>query len=201
MKQKKNVIYLNKEFKKYLDDCFTRDKEVRKKRLDITKQIQTKNKELSDLNLENQKMMVEIQDTLKSVEDSKTQIELQNRELVAWKEDNERIGKELVEQMKNAELARQEAENAKKNVESDLDVLQKKTQFELINTIVKSALYVIVGVGITTTILYLVAIFMNKETQIIGSTWSNMFGILLTNAFSIVGTIMGVKYASDKKES
>ena len=102
--------------------------------------------------------------------------------------------------MKNAELARQEAENAKKNVESDLDVLQKKTQFELINTIVKSALYVIVGVGITTTILYLVAIFMNKETQIIGSTWSNMFGILLTNAFSIVGTIMGVKYASDKKE-
>ena len=200
-----NIIRLidsssDEEFKKYLDDCFTRDKEVRKKRLDITKQIQTKNKELSDLNLENQKMMVEIQDTLKSVEDSKTQIELQNRELVAWKEDNERIGKELVEQMKNAELARQEAENAKKNVESDLDVLQKKTQFELINTIVKSALYVIVGVGITTTILYLVAIFMNKETQIIGSTWSNMFGILLTNAFSIVGTIMGVKYASDKKE-
>jgi hypothetical protein len=25
-----------------------------------------------------------------------------------------------------------------------------------------------------------------------------MFGILLTNAFSIVGTIMGVKYASEK---
>jgi predicted outer membrane lipoprotein len=24
-----------------------------------------------------------------------------------------------------------------------------------------------------------------------------MFGILLTNAFSIIGTIMGVKYASD----
>jgi hypothetical protein len=36
------------------------------------------------------------------------------------------------------------------------------------------------------------------DTQIIGSTWSNMFGILLTNAFSIVGTIMGVKYATDK---
>lgn len=200
-----NIIRLidssgDEDFKKYLDDCFTRDKEVRKKRLDITKQIQTKNKELSDLNLENEKMMLELQETLKSVEDSKTQIEVQNRELIAWKEDNERIGRELVEEMKKSELARQEAENAKKNVENDLDVLQKKTQFELINTIVKSALYVIVGVGITTTILYLVAIFMNKETQIIGSTWSNMFGILLTNAFSIVGTIMGVKYASDKKE-
>ena len=37
------------------------------------------------------------------------------------------------------------------------------------------------------------------ETQVIGSAWSNMFGILLTNAFSIIGTIMGVKYANGKK--
>ena len=29
---------------------------------------------------------------------------------------------------------------------------------------------------------------------------SNLFGILLTNSFSIIGTIMGVKYASDNKE-
>jgi hypothetical protein len=27
-----------------------------------------------------------------------------------------------------------------------------------------------------------------------------MFGILLTNAFSIVGTIMGVKYATEKED-
>jgi hypothetical protein len=47
--------------------------------------------------------------------------------------------------------------------------------------------------------MYAFAIVTDKETQIIGSTWSNMFGILLTNAFSIVGTIMGVKYASDKE--
>lgn len=38
--------------------------------------------------------------------------------------------------------------------------------------------------------------FLNKDTQIIGSTWSNMFSVLLTNAFSIVGTIMGIKYAT-----
>ena len=29
---------------------------------------------------------------------------------------------------------------------------------------------------------------------------SNMFSILLTNSFSIIGTIMGVKYASEEKE-
>ena len=29
---------------------------------------------------------------------------------------------------------------------------------------------------------------------------ANLLGILLTNSFSIVGTIMGVKYANDKKE-
>jgi hypothetical protein len=48
--------------------------------------------------------------------------------------------------------------------------------------------------------MYVVALLTKSDTQIIGSTWSNMFGILLTNAFSIVGTIMGVKYASEKKE-
>jgi hypothetical protein len=69
----------------------------------------------------------------------------------------------------------------------------------LIGTIVKVALVVIMSVGIITTIMYGIAMFTGKDTQIIGSTWSNMFGILLTNAFSIVGTIMGVKYASENK--
>jgi len=56
----------------------------------------------------------------------------------------------------------------------------------------------IVGVGIITSLMYGVSLMVGSDTQIIGSTWSNMFGILLTNAFSIVGTIMGVKYASEK---
>ena len=67
--------------------------------------------------------------------------------------------------------------------------------------IVKVALWVIMGVGIITTLMYVVAIVLNTETQVIGSTWSNLNGILLTNAFSIIGTIMGVKHATsiDKK--
>ena len=79
---------------------------------------------------------------------------------------------------------------------NDLDVLMKKSQSELIKVIVKVALSVIIGVGVITTILYWMAIVMSKDTQIIGSTWSNMFSVLLTNAFSIVGTIMGIKYAT-----
>ena len=39
-----------------------------------------------------------------------------------------------------------------------------------------------------------------KYVEKIGSTWSNMLSILLTNAFSIVGTLMGVKYASENKK-
>jgi gamma-glutamylcysteine synthetase len=188
------------DFKNYIEYCINKDRETRKRRLEVTKQVQTQNKELSNLNLENTKIMSELQDTLKNVEDSKSQIEVQNKELITWKQDNERIGHELKEEMTKSEISRINAENAKKNAENDLDVLQKRTQFELINTIVKIALYVIIGVGLTTTVLYTVAIFANKDTQIIGSTWSNMFGILLTNAFSIVGTIMGVKYASEKKD-
>jgi hypothetical protein len=76
--------------------------------------------------------------------------------------------------------------------------MMKKSQSELIKIIVKVALSVIVGVGLVTTLLYWVAIVTSQDTQIIGSTWSNMFSVLLTNAFSIVGTIMGIKYATQE---
>jgi PAS domain S-box-containing protein len=96
------------------------------------------------------------------------------------------------QQLKNAiELEKDAALN-------DLDVMMKKSQSELIKVIVKVALSVIIGVGVITTILYWMAIVMSKDTQIIGSTWSNMFSVLLTNAFSIVGTIMGIKYATQE---
>jgi PAS domain S-box-containing protein len=81
---------------------------------------------------------------------------------------------------------------------NDLDVVMKKSQSELIKVIVKVALAVIVGVGAVTTVLYWMAMLTGKDTQIIGSTWSNMFSVLLTNAFSIVGTIMGIKYATQE---
>jgi len=145
------------EFSLYIKDCIDKDKDKRRKRLEITKQVQD-----------------------------------QNKELIKAKEEIERVNEEL-------KLSLKDVQKAKESVENDLDVLQKKTQYELINTIVRVALFVIIGVGVTTTILYMVSMFTGKDTQIIGSTWSNMFGILLTNAFSIVGTIMGVKYANKDK--
>jgi hypothetical protein len=135
-------------FKEYLTKCVERDTANRKKRLDITKQIQTQNKDLSNLNAENQKILEELQSTLKEVEDSKMTFEVQNRELNEWKADNIRLTEELTVEMVKSEKARIDAENAKNSAENDLDVLQKKTQFELINTIVRIALFVIVGVGL-----------------------------------------------------
>ena len=146
------------EFNQYLKDSLEKDKETRRKRLEVTKQVQE-----------------------------------QNTALIKSQKDNEN----LMEDLKNA---LSDAEQAKEAALNDLDVMQKKKQTELISTIVRVALLVILSVGVITTALYLVAMFTGKDTQIIGSTWSNMFGILLTNAFSIVGTIMGVKYASEKKE-
>lgn len=146
----------DKNFKDYLKKCSEKDKDIRRKRLEITKQIQSQNKELLESQEEKDQLMREIQEAL-----------------------------EKAEEAKNVAL-------------NDLDIIQKRTQFKLINIIVKMAMYIIVGVGVSATILYIVALFSGRDTQIIGSTWSNMFGILLTNAFSIVGTIMGVKYASGK---
>jgi hypothetical protein len=158
------------EFIEYLKNSIEKDKNARRRRLEITKQIQNQNKDLLLSQEENQKLMEDLKNALDLAEDSK------------------------IEAMK----AMERAEAAKELALNDLDVLQKKTQTELIGTIVKVALYIIVGVGAITSLMYIFAIMNNKDTQIIGSTWSNMFGILLTNAFSIVGTLMGVKYASGK---
>jgi hypothetical protein len=161
----------DEDFIKYIENASAKDKEARKRRLDVTKQIQEHNKNLIAAQEENIKINDELRLALESAEEEK----------------------------KNAELSKIEADKAKDEALNDLDVLQKKSETELIGTIIKVALIVIMGVGVITTLMYGIAMITGKDTQIIGSTWSNMLGILLTNAFSIVGTIMGVKYATEKK--
>jgi len=158
------------EFKKYLTEAKNRDKTSRRKRLEVTKQVQEQNKELVTKQEETDALMLELQEALEAAKNAE------------WE----------------AEKLRDEAEKGKEQALEDLDLMQKRSQFELIGTIVRVALVIIIGVGIVTTIMYGLAMLSGQDTQIIGSTWSNMFGILLTNAFSIVGTIMGVKYASEK---
>lgn len=136
------------EFAAYLAEALRRDRDFRRKRLDITKQVQVQNREL-------QEAQTKLQDALA------------------------------------------ETENAKQTALHDLDLLQKKTQFELMSRIVMVALTLVVGIGISSTILYIAALATGKDTTIIGNAWSSTLGILLTNSFSILGTIMGVKYASE----
>ncbi len=147
-----NIIKLiegdDTEFEQYLKDAAEKDRESRRKRLEITKKIQAQNSELSKLNEQNSKMMQDLEQTLKNVEESKEQIESQNNELLQWREENEKMQEELKQAVKISEDARREAERAKENAESDLDIMQKKTQFELIGTIVKVSLFVILGVGV-----------------------------------------------------
>jgi Fe2+ transport system protein B len=161
----------DKEFIEYLETCKVKDTDARKKRLQVTKQVQKQNKELVAKEKQNDTLMEELKVALEEAKRSEEE----------------------------AQALREEAEQGKEQALEDLELIQKKTQFELVGTIVRIALAVIVGVGIVTSIMYGIAIVSNYDTQIIGSTWSNMFGILLTNAFSIVGTIMGVKYATEKE--
>lgn len=188
------------EFVAYLQAASEKDKNGRKLRLDVTKQIQTQYRELQEKESQNEQLMSELQQTLTDMEQSATQIESQNAELLQWKEENERMSSELKQALEEAEKSKQEALRAKEAAENDLDLIQKRTQTELIGTIVKVALWIIVGVGLVTTLLYMVALMMKVDTTLIGNAWSNMFGILLTNSFSIIGTIMGVKYATEKQK-
>ena len=143
------------EWEQYVNTAIEKDTDVRKKRLEMSKQIQA-----------------------------------QNIELTKWKTENEKINTELKSALSDMEKSKESALN-------DLDVLQKKTQYHLIETIVKVSLWVVCGVGIITTLLFGISLFTGVDNKIVESAWSNMFGILLTNSFSIIGTIMGVKYASE----
>lgn len=179
------------EFSDYLKEAVEKDKSTRKRRLDVTKQVQEQNDELLSWKLENQQLTDNLRLALVDAETSKAEAIQAKEEAIKSKEEADAA-------REAAEDAKLEAERAKDSALDDLDILQKKSQTELISTIVKVALAVILSVGAITTVMYGIAMWTGKDTQIIGSTWSNMFGILLTNAFSIVGTIMGVKYASEK---
>lgn len=146
------------EFHSYIQSAINRDRENRKKRLEITKTIQE-----------------------------------QNKALIEWKANNEKLNDEL-------KIALETSEKAKQLAENDLDVLQKKTQNELVGSIVKVALWIICGVGAITSVLFAITLLTDIENKTVESSWSNMFSILLTNSFSIVGTIMGVKYANNKND-
>jgi len=117
-------------------------------------------------------------------------------ETVNYKNKIDALSKDLQLELDKSQQLKNAIEVEKNAALNDLDILMKKSQSELIKTIVVVALIVIVGVGVVTTALYWMAMITGKDTQIIGSTWSNMFSVLLTNAFSIVGTIMGIKYAT-----
>jgi multidrug efflux pump subunit AcrA (membrane-fusion protein) len=158
------------EFSEYLKESSERDISIRKKRLEMTKQVQRQNSEL---------------------EESYKKTEMLMRDLEAALAESR-----AAEQ--SATLARAEAERLRDEAFESLDDLQKRTQFELMGHIVKVALGVIIGVGTLTTLLYVYVLHVGMDSKIIESTWSNLFGILLTNSFSIIGTIMGVKYANEK---
>ena len=160
------------EFTEYLSFCKDRDMKNRRKRLDVTKQVQSQNKQLELAAKENEKI-------------------------------NHQLSKALEKASTSAEEAiksKAEAERLRDAAMEDLDTLQKRTQFELIGLIVKVALWVIACVGFSTTVMYLFVLIKGLDATIIESTWANLFGILLTNSFSIIGTIMGVKYATSKSE-
>jgi len=190
----------DEEFRRYIDESTEKDKSVRRKRLDLTKQIQSQNRELLNWKEENERIQSELRDSLQKTEESMIQVTAAKEEADKMREAAEQLRIESESAKESAIRAKLEAEQAKNVALTDLDVLQKKTQFELISVIVKFSLGIIIGVGIITTILYMIVLLKGLDNPIVSSAWSNLFGILLTNSFSIIATIMGIKYSSNKKE-
>ena len=191
----------DEEFEEYLKLCKEKDSTSRRKRLEVTKQVQKQNSELEKAQKENKRVNRQLEKALNEAIDSAEQSKKSKEEAEKAKEELE-VALQLAEQSKEeAHKLKAEAEHAKEIAETDLSLLQKKTQTELMGSIVRVALWVIMGVGFVTTGLYVFVLLLGHDSKIIESTWSNLFGILLTNSFSIIGTIMGVKHANggDKK--
>jgi len=191
----------DEEFEEYLKLCKEKDSTSRRKRLEVTKQVQKQNSELEQAQKENKRVNRQLEKALNEAIDSAEQSKKSKEEAEKAKEELE-VALQLAEHSKEeAHKLKAEAEHAKELAETDLSLLQKKTQTELMGNIVRVALWVIMGVGFVTTGLYVFVLLLGHDSKIIESTWSNLFGILLTNSFSIIGTIMGVKHASsiDKK--
>jgi len=188
------------EFENYIKESIEKDKDNRRKRLDITKQIQSKNTELVKSEKENERVNKQLTKALQEAEISSKEAIASKDDAIKAKNEAELAKVEAINARNEAETARIDAINAKNAAEGDLELMQKKTQFELIGSIVKVALWVIMGVGGIVTAVYLIALFKGLNTDVIGSTWTNIVSILLTNSFSIVGTIMGVKYANQDKD-
>jgi hypothetical protein len=189
----------DEEFTAYLKEVTDKDKETRIKRLEMTKQVQSQNRDLITWKEQNERIQNELRDSLTQTEESMNQANSARLEAEKLKEEAEKSKNEAEIAKDLALKAKQEAEQAKNAALTDLDVMQRKTQFELISVIVKVALGVILGVGIISTTLYAIVLIKGVDNQIVSSTWSNLLGILLTNSFSIIGTIMGIKYANDNK--
>src|SRR6056300_1412135 len=96
------------EFEEYLKVCKEKDTTARRKRLQVTKQVQKQNKELVAKQKETDDLMVELQNALDSAKQSEEE----------------------------ANKLREDAEKSKYKALEDLDLMQRKSQFELIGTIV-----------------------------------------------------------------
>lgn len=195
----------DEEFIEYLQKSSDKDKESRQKRLEMTKQVQIQNRDLVNWKEQNERIQNELRESLIKTEDSmkeshsaRLEAEKSKQEAEKAKDEAEKAKDESEKAKDEALKAKQEAEKAKDAALNDLDVMQKKTQFELISVIVKVALSIIIGVGVISTLLYAIVLIQGVDNPIVSSTWSNLLGILLTNSFSIIGTIMGIKYATDK---
>ena len=99
----------SEEFLDYLKVCKEKDNLSRKKRLEVTKEVQKQNKKLAAASIENERITKQLSKSLEEVSKSEQE----------------------------AIRLRNEAEKLKDDAMEDLELLQQKTQFELVGTIVR----------------------------------------------------------------
>jgi hypothetical protein len=127
---------------------------------------------------------------------SSERVEL-TQEALNQKSELERAHKKIKQQYELLKKEKAKVEDDVCTLEKNLKVLREKNQLKLMNNVVNICLRIIIGIGLSCSIILVVMILFGKQSDLVESTWSQSILLMLSNSFSIIATIQGVKSIKD----
>ena len=123
---------------------------------------------------------------------SKERVEL-TQEALNQKTELEKAHKKIKQQYELLKKEKAKVEDDVCTLEKNLKVLREKNQLKIMNNVVNICLRIIIGIGVSCSLILVFMLFFGKQSDLVESTWSQSILLMLSNSFSIIATIQGVK--------
>lgn len=127
---------------------------------------------------------------------SRERVEL-TQEALNQKSELERAHKKIKQQYELLKTEKAKVEDDVCNLEKNLKVLREKNQLKIMNNVVNICLRIIIGIGVSCSLILIIMLICGNQSDLVESTWSQSILLMLSNSFSIIATIQGVKSLKD----